>query len=71
MKKRIYLDIHDILVERIGDALGFTIDQVRQFSYPMLREILRLKHPDLAHEIHLIMHSPEYFTRGPDWSKGE
>lgn len=44
------------LHERIAKALGWTVKDVQSFSLPALRELVRDKHPKLAHEITLAMH---------------
>ena len=42
-----------MLHERIAEALGWTVDQIRSFSLPALREIVRPVSMKLAYEITL------------------
>jgi hypothetical protein len=36
---------------RIAQALGWTEDEVKRFSFAALRELLRPAHPKLVHEL--------------------
>ena len=53
------------LAERIAQTLNWTVEDVRQFSLPTLRELVRVPSPKLAREITLVMNSPEYWFEEP------
>jgi len=46
-----------MLDERIAKALGWTVEQVRSFSLPALRDVVRPVSVKLAHEITLQIQS--------------
>jgi hypothetical protein len=52
----------DKLRERIAEALGWSIDDTKRFSFQMLREIVR-HHSKLAHEIDLAIRGGEYLLK--------
>jgi hypothetical protein len=47
------------LAARVALALGWTVDEVRSFSLPALRDLVRPVSPKLAHEITLAMDQPK------------
>lgn len=53
------MDIH----ERIARALGWSLADVRSFSLPSLREIVRPVSPKLADEITRIIRTGEHLVR--------
>ena len=52
------------LEDRIAQALGWSLADVRSFSLPTLRDFVRPVSAKLAHEITLTMQGPDY-VRGP------
>jgi hypothetical protein len=52
----------DGLYERIARTLGWTVEQTHQFSWQMLREILRAKSPKLAYLLESEMKSNGGYT---------
>ena len=57
--------MNEHLHQRIANALGWTLDEVRQFSLPSLRALVRRTHPKLAREITLYTRSPDYYLGEP------
>ena len=53
------------LHERIANELGWSVQDTRSFSMPMLRDIVRKKSPKLAHEIDVLIGSGGHILGGP------
>jgi hypothetical protein len=47
--------MNEDLTRRIGDALGWTDEQVHSVSLPSLRELVRPVSPKLAYELTLLI----------------
>jgi len=50
------------LAERIATTLGWSEADVRSFSLPSLRAVVRSVSPKLAHEITQVMRGPDYYV---------